>query len=563
MSAAPSSNRLPISRQNRTEARRLGLQIPPPEDYWSLHNWVFGVLGYWIPCQQVCPGHTTPYQYFYDRYFGISTQTILWANRGGEKSWLAGLECWMKGRFNGLWDATILGGSKYQSERAYRATDDFWRITDDIDGRDVLLKEPLLSKTVFKNGSVYEILTASETTVRGPHPIATFLDEIDEIKVRIFNAAMEQPQSKGSHEASWALLSTMHRVGGLMANWVDNASAKGFTLYKHCVLETMEGCYDYECSTCPLDEHCQGKMKPAMEAAEESQIERGTIKRGQKAYMGFNTVEDTIKKVQLGITETEIAGQMMVKPVDVAAELFCQRPSKMGLVYQVFNEDVHVVDAKNLVIPDEWPRYRTFDFGYSNPFVCLYIAVSPSDVIHVYREYVEVGIEMPEHCKYLANDSTKYLVNTADPSGADERAQLRSHKIPTKVAERTSLSEGLDYVRGVLNLRPSGQPNLIISSACRFFISEFLSYRYPENRISEVPEKKNDHSMDAFRYWVSVWREGQLRPFSDLVKEIEVKEAKHYGQGTGAREYAASKAAVKKLQKGRRERSQAVSSKRR
>ena len=39
-----------------------------------------------------------------------------------------------------------------------------------------------------------------------------------------------------------------------------------------------------------------------------------------------------------------------------------------GQVYEEFDPAVHVIDS--FPIPESWPRYRSIDFGYANPFSC-------------------------------------------------------------------------------------------------------------------------------------------------------------------------------------------------
>ena len=35
-----------------------------------------------------------------------------------------------------------------------------------------------------------------------------------------------------------------------------------------------------------------------------------------------------------------------------------------------------------------WPLFRSIDFGYAHPFVCLWLQVGPGDAVHVVGEYV-------------------------------------------------------------------------------------------------------------------------------------------------------------------------------
>ena len=66
--------------------------------------------------------------------------------------------------------------------------------------------------------------------------------------------------------------------------------------------------------------------------------------------------------------------------------------------------------------PPTWPRYRGIDFGYRNPFVCLWAAQSPEGRFYVYREW-----SMAER---LAEDHARVILQAE----ADELAALRQSK---------------------------------------------------------------------------------------------------------------------------------------
>lgn len=56
-----------------------------------------------------------------------------------------------------------------------------------------------------------------------------------------------------------------------------------------------------------------------------------------------------------------------------------------GRVHADWRRDIHVVPA--FAPPPEWPRMTGIDFGFRDPFVCLWAAQAPDDVLHIYREH--------------------------------------------------------------------------------------------------------------------------------------------------------------------------------
>lgn len=175
-----------------------------------------------------------------------------------------------------------------------------------------------------------------------------------------------------------------------------------------------------------------------------------------------------------------------------------------GQVYKEFDEAYHAVPANELILNPDWPRYRSIDFGYENPFVCLYIAIDAEDRVIVYDEYVKQHRTMEQHAIAL-RDGKKYEFTSCDPSGATEKATLRENGLPT-ICTESEVVLGLEAVRQSLKMRDDGRPGLLISSKCVETIKEFNLYSYPETGNLEKPVKDYDHCMDALRYFIVNWR---------------------------------------------------------
>ena len=185
----------------------------------------------------------------------------------------------------------------------------------------------------------------------------------------------------------------------------------------------------------------------------------------------------------------------------------------LGQVYKEFDEGIHVMPAAEMdaLIQPDWPRYRTIDFGYENPFVCLYVAKDPSDRFYIYKEYYQQHRTVEHHADKLNQQADReYEFTTADPSGASERATLLEKGIPT-VAVRSDVLHGLEAVRKALKVRDDGKPGLYVSSKCICTKKEFNLYHYPEKGNIEAPAKEHDHAMDAIRYFIVNWQRGYTR----------------------------------------------------
>lgn len=198
-----------------------------------------------------------------------------------------------------------------------------------------------------------------------------------------------------------------------------------------------------------------------------------------------------------------------------------------GLVYKEFQREVHVIEPFD--IPESWSIYRGIDFGSTNPTAVLWIAVDPDENIFVAGEHYQTGETIDYHAGQInAHPLSKRIQATyGDPSGAQwiqEFAQRGIYITPAnketgtnfnswvrfgieKVAERLKLVPG--HIVQNVSARPEGLPALYVFSSCTNLIKEFETYRWKEKSVTQaqdlnepdVPEKANDHAMDALRYF--------------------------------------------------------------
>jgi phage terminase large subunit len=192
-----------------------------------------------------------------------------------------------------------------------------------------------------------------------------------------------------------------------------------------------------------------------------------------------------------------------------------------GQVYKEFESSIHEISEDKLKIDPNWRRFRSIDFGYENPFVCLYIAVDPEDRVIIYDEYYQRHKTMEQHASFLLEEEQRseakmqkhahglYEWTTCDPSAASARATLFEKGIVT-ITPRSNILQGLELVRRQLRVREDGKPGLYISSKCVNTIKEFNLYSYPDTMGTEEPVKENDHAMDSLRYFLLQLNKGDI-----------------------------------------------------
>lgn len=186
-----------------------------------------------------------------------------------------------------------------------------------------------------------------------------------------------------------------------------------------------------------------------------------------------------------------------------------------GRVYQDFERETHVI--KPFDIPNNWTILRSLDFGFKNPFVCLWIAIDYDENVYVFDEHYKSQMLLKEHVNVInAKTGRRPIAATyRDPSAAQEGEELVSLGIYTTPAVNTvnsakDMSVGINAVASRLQVHPVTQkPRLFVFDTCVNTIEEFEKYRWDADRkdinLKEVPKKFMDHAMDALRYALSTY----------------------------------------------------------
>ena len=185
-----------------------------------------------------------------------------------------------------------------------------------------------------------------------------------------------------------------------------------------------------------------------------------------------------------------------------------------GAVYDAFDDTLHVIERFD--IPAEWARYRTIDFGYTNPFVCQWWAADLDGRLYLYRELYKTQTLVEDHAARIKELSAgeRYQFTVADHD-AEDRATLARHGINTVAAKKQVLT-GIQAVSERLRRAGDGKPRLFIFrdalidrdtalESTKKPIStrhEFGGYVWNDKVKKEEPVKADDHGLDAARYLV-------------------------------------------------------------
>ena len=174
----------------------------------------------------------------------------------------------------------------------------------------------------------------------------------------------------------------------------------------------------------------------------------------------------------------------------------------LGSVYKLFNRDTHVV--KPFEIPPEWPRWCSIDWGFNNPFCCLWLARDPDRRWYVYAEHYQAQETLAYHAERIKQISgrQRYRATWADHD-AQDRYEFEKLGIKTTPAKK-DIHLGIEAVQTALKVQGDGKPRLFIFETCKNTIREMTGYKWAEGTetqdAKDEPLKVNDHAADALRY---------------------------------------------------------------
>ena len=214
-------------------------RLPQNDDelWWT----VKALWGVTIPRTRVCPGHVAPFECFADAYFNRDGSITLWHGSRGlsGKSFMLSALGLTKAFLLGA-DTNLLGGSLAQSANVHEAM----RAAMDSPNAPRYMVETESQQLIkLTNKARIRPLTASQKTVRGPHPPFLLLDEIDEMDENILNAALGQPMPQmnylGQENKPYTVLcSTWQNSDGTFAHKKREFEEKGLPIKTWCYRES-------------------------------------------------------------------------------------------------------------------------------------------------------------------------------------------------------------------------------------------------------------------------------------------------------------------------------------
>ncbi len=428
---------------------------------------------------------------------------VVWANRGGGKTFLGAVATLLDMIFKPGIEIRILASSIEQASRMHAHLLRFFTLesfSSLVEGKATTRRLEL------HNGSRVEVLAQSHASVRGTRVQKLRCDEVDVLSQDLWEAAQLVTRSAkcGAIEVIGSVdcLSTMHKPHGIMRDIVAEAYEGKRRLFRWGVVDTLETCGDeYVCEgvvdeagvrivpTCVLLEECGGRAKRRSEDAG-----------------GFMPVRDAI-------TLKGRVSQSMWK-----SEMLCQRPRRSDSVYPEFDVARHVIN--DMCVVEARVRRKNlqlvggFDFGFRAPSALVLAAVDEAGVMWILDEWVQSEVTLAVHIERIKGGGEEGWPRpdwlAVDPAGKAQILQTGTSAVEDMRAaglvvryKSASINSGLKLVKARLD-PAAGDPRLLVHARCKTLISCLERYHYSyDDKESLVPVKDGfDHAPDALRYLV-------------------------------------------------------------
>lgn len=475
-------------------------------------------IGLRVADEAVCPGHQSPWSFFRDVHVDRPSLALVLGGRGTGKSYLSALDTHLTSLESAGHATRVLGGSRSQSEQIYRALREFahrWPV--DPGGKGDPVRALLRSEARYRNGSEVSILSASSTSVRGPHVPSLKLDEVDEIDPEHFEAAMGMCMERSGAGASVVMTSTWHRLGGPMSGLIERARGGEFPLYTFCVFEVLERCPEsrsgprtgdeYEhCPACPLRPYCYEGPGDEPKA---------------KRSVGHYKIDALIQKLKTTGRRT------------FEADYLCKGPKADGLWFPEFDEATHV--GERAEYDPALPVHLAIDSGVFTGAVFFQVMRDPSgspgrERVHVFADYLREGASAEVNARDILATAGRVCNGRLDRISTDPAGGSRNPIGPTVIAEYErvglrpllrwplgSVADGLSLVESFAS-PADGLPRLMIHPRCRATSAAMRSYRRAKRGGQwqdepEDPQHPHEELVDSLRGGLrTCYPDGRARP---------------------------------------------------
>ena len=480
-----------------------------PRNSSELHKCIEILFNVSVPLTATATDTVAPFQWISDVYFGKAVQSFAIGSRLSGKTFGASVLHYLLNTYRPNYSSRHAAANREQAKVASSYLRGFGQdeaLSSVFDGK------PGNNEATWRNNSNMRVVTGSVAGVSSQHPTAAFWDEIEFWKKEAIEQSWYVPESKNGYNKLWVAMSTRQRSFGC-ANWLSqNAEAKGVTIYKWTVFETMQ-----RCRSCrAIDQHPHGNDTDRQSACNLWSDCLGL--RGTKST-GWVPLEE-VQALKRSLT-----------PESWGVQGVCNRPSSSGLVLVNFEHSYKIEGGNysHFVYQPNLPLYSAHDPAEGKKSCQYYIQIHDG-CIYVFDEVIidacpntsTAKAAFYEHSKKMGYPDPQLIV--VDPRRSDAIADWRQGTLTGEGIGRKykAVASPMDEARGgVLIARTieylrkqiqdgDGVRRLYVNpKQCPGLVNAISEYHYPtdmQNIIqSDTPDKEYSDEIDPLRYFVQYY----------------------------------------------------------
>ena len=185
-----------------------------------------------------------------------------------------------------------------------------------------------------------------------------------------------------------------------------------------------------------------------------------------------------------------------------------------GQYFSEFDQAIHVIEP--FKIPDEWRKWRAFDYGLDR-LACLWCAMDSARTVYVYKELGASNLPISEASKAMldmteekediyATFAPPDMWSRSQETGRD-KAQIFYENGLTLTKASNDREAGWLAIKELLKKDANGEPRLKIFSNCRELIKCLPALQIDPKRPTDCATEPHDitHMPDALRYYAASW----------------------------------------------------------
>lgn len=296
--------------------------------------------------------------------------------------------------------------------------------------------------------------------------------------------------------------------------WFDEEPPEG--IYRECKMRVLDKCGDIFGTMTPLKGLTFIYDEIYLNSGNSSEVWYEFVEWADNPYLS----PSEIKELTSSMTADELNSRR-----------FGKFSAASGLVYNEFDENVHVIDPFD--VPFDWQCNISIDPGLNNPLSAHWYCVDYDDNVYVVAEHFEAGKDVEYHSRKIKEKCEQIgwrkdgdgRIRALIDSAANQKTLASLKSVTELFYEHGILANpnvNKDMFSGIARVKEYFKNNRIfIFRTCVNLIRELKCYRWGDG---DMPKKTDDHCLDEMRYFIM--SRPQIKPESPQLTAIQKDKAR-------------------------------------